>query len=425
MRTALTLIVLTLLSALPLRAVTPPPIERVEIRGKSLWVNGEPFFLVGIGHAAHWNFALPEVGAKGFNAVVTHGRMEDPESYRLDIDDAFANGMYSLASLTNGNWRDLEKVEQVILACRDAPGLLAWELQDEPNMRLAEPADLPHMERPYTIPPEQFKPVYDLIKRLDPGHPVWLNLAYGSVKDHQDYRDVADIHSDDVYPLPDYPLTHVAVNSDSVVQGAAGKPGWMYVQISPQSPTPLDGKDRAPTMEEVRCMTYMAVTHGISGIIHFSFHSGAWSVNERAPAYWAQFADLTAELRTLTPYLTAAESPDKLQAEIIEGSAAPSNFGYTALHLSLRKTANSYFLIAVNGFDAPVKGRFTFPVPEGGLAPRAAVRFENRLVEVTDGVMEDAFAPYAVHLYELPFPVVNGTKRMPLDWPQWQRRVRR
>ena len=41
MRAAPTLIVLTLLSALPLRAVTPPPIERVEIRGKSLWVNGE------------------------------------------------------------------------------------------------------------------------------------------------------------------------------------------------------------------------------------------------------------------------------------------------------------------------------------------------------------------------------------------------
>ena len=121
----------------------------------------------------------------------------------------------------------------------------------------------------------------------------------------------------------------------------------------------------------------------------------------------------------------AAESPDKLKSEIIEGSAAPSNFGYTALHLSLRKTANSYFLIAVNGFNSRVKGRFTFPVPEGGLASHAAVRFENRLVEVTDGVMEDDFAPYAVHLYELPFPVVNGTKRMPLDWPQWQRRVRR
>lgn len=171
-------------------------------------------------------------------------------------------------------------------------------------------------------------------------------------------------------------------------------------------------------------MTYMAIAHGITGIIHFSFHSGDWSVNERAPAYWAQFSDLTAELRTLTPFLTAPEATVEFQSEIIEGSAEPSNFGYTALHLSLRKTANSYFLIAVNGFDTAVKGRFTFPIPEGGLAARAAVRFEHRLVDVTDGVMEDAFEPYAVHLYELPFPVLKGTKRMPLDWPMWQRRAR-
>ncbi len=174
-------------------------------------------------------------------------------------------------------------------------------------------------------------------------------------------------------------------------------------------------------------MTYMAVAHGISGVVYFCFHNGGedweWWVDESEPAYWAQYADLTAELRCLAPYLLAPEVPDELEAEIIEGSTEPGAQGYTALHLSLRQTESGYFLIAVNGFNSPIKARFTVPVPVSGIAAHAAVRFENRLVEVEEGVFEDFFAPYAVHLYELPF-VVDGTERRTISWPRWQRRAR-
>ena len=53
-----------------------------------------------------------------------------------------------------------------------------------------------------------------------------------------------------------------------------------------------------------------------------------------------------------------------------------------------------------------------------------AVRFEHRLVEVKDGVFEDSFAPYAVHLYELPFAVdtVGSPDRESISWRRWQRR---
>ena len=170
-------------------------------------------------------------------------------------------------------------------------------------------------------------------------------------------------------------------------------------------------------------MTYMAVAHGISGVSYISFHYGEWWVDELAPAYWAQWADLTAELRCLAPYLLAPEVPGELEAEIIAGSKEPGALGYTALHLSLRQTDSGYFLIAVNGFNSPIKARFTVPVPVSGIAAHAAVRFENRLVEVAEGVFEDSFAPYAVHLYELPF-VVDGAERETISWPRWQRRAR-
>ena len=416
----LMLVGIIFLNALPTQAGPPPPVESVEVRKEGLFVNGKPFFVVGIGWAAHWHFSLPEAGEKGFNMVETHGQSADPQSFRMDIDDAYANGMYALASVGNGVWEDLERLEQIVMACRDAPGLLAWELENEPN----------HPNNPYRFPPEKLKPAYDLIKRLDPVHPVEVRLAVGRLKDHQDYRDVTDIHTDGVYPVPAYSLTSVAQHADSVVKGAAGKPGWMRVQMGPLQGGPKyihEGgiPDRAPTMTEVRCMTYMAVAHGISGFNYFSFNfnasGGDWWVNQSEPAYWAQWADLTAELRRLAPYLLAPQVSGQIEAESIEGSREPAE----GLHLSLRKTEGGYFLIAVNGFNSPIKARFKVPVPDGGLAADgAAVRSEHRLVAVKNGVFEDSFGPYAVHLYEIPFKVkfTGPPKKETISWPRWQRR---
>jgi hypothetical protein len=153
-------------------------------------------------------------------------------------------------------------------------------------------------------------------------------------------------------------------------------------------------------------------------------------VNESSPGYWAQWADLTAELRTLAPCLVTLEAPEPLEVKIIKGNAGVTSVKtdmhaeehrYEALHLSLRQTSSGYFLIAVNGVDEPIKARFELPVPEDGLAERAAVRFENRLVDVAEGVFEDSFGPYAVHLYEIPFRV--EVDRASISWPRWQRRA--
>lgn len=434
MRAVLLFIAVGALSAMSTPAAAPPAVKHVEARQEGLYVNGKPFFPVGIGWVGHSHFSLPDAGEKGFNLAVAHAR--DPQEFRMDIDDAYANGMYAVAHLGNGLWRDIKQVERIVLASRDAPGLLVWDLEDEPNIRQPGPQDKgkDHLELPYRMPPKQFQTVYDLIKRLDPAHPILMNLAYGYLKDHQDYRDVADIQSDNVYPVPAAPLTHVANYSDSVIRGQAGKPGWMWIQMAPMhcgaGYTHEGGiPDRAPTMTEVRCMTYLAAAHGISGVMYFAFHfneGGDWWVNQSEPAYWAQWADLTGELRLLTPYLVSPQVPG-VAAEILEGNKEPAEFGYRALHLSLRKTESGYFLIAVNGFNSPVKARLKLPVPAEGFATDgAAVRFEHRLVPIKEGVVEDFFAPYAVHLYEIPFHVkVTGSpSNEPITWPKWQRRPR-
>ena len=416
MKTVLLLIIpIMVLGGLPLQAGRPPPIKRVEIRDAQIFVNGKPFFPIGIDHAAHWHYSLPEAGEKGFNTTTTHGLRGIPESFRYDIDEAYANGMYAVPLLTNSVWENLETVEQIILACRDAPGLLVWGLEHQPDLRLAGPTeDTPHADRPYRMPPESFKAAYAMLKRLDPAHPVQIELAYGYQRDYQRYSIVTDIHNSLVRPVPANPLTLVARFADRMRTGAPDKLGWLVLQM-------MAVGDRHPTMAQVRCMTYMAVTHDISGVFYKAFHYGDWWVTDY-PGYWAQWADLTDELHLMTPYLTAPAATGEFRSEIVEGNKAAGPFGYGALHQSLRQTADGYFLIAVNGIDSPIKARFTVPVPESGLAPQATARLENRLVAVNDGVIEDAFLPYEVHLYEL-FKV-SKIDRETIDWPRWQRRAR-
>ncbi|MFH2068023.1 MAG: beta-galactosidase [Candidatus Omnitrophota bacterium] len=382
-----------------------PAVKTVETRDGRLIVNGKPFFPIGVYHAGHWHKGLRECGTQGFNLVQAYGG--SPEDMRKDVDDAFANGMYSALAL-NAYCEQPELVEKIVLACREAPGLLVWLLEDEPNIRLPEPKDMPYAERPFRLPPAKLKPIYELLKRLDPVHPVWINLAHGYLADHQAYNAVADIQSDDIYPVPGTALPAVASYADVVVQGAAGKVPWLVLQMAPVRPE-LGDKDRHPTMAEVRCMTYMALAHGITGVAYYSFNERpiwdnppglGWRTSESAPAYWAQWADLTTELAALAPYLLAPPVQGNVKTEITEGSDEPGPWNHPALHVSLRKTETGYFLIAVNGFNSLVKARLTLPV--NPKAPQAAVRFENRLIPVTESTIEDTFAPYAVHLYDFP-----------------------
>lgn len=394
----LTICLLGVLVAMTTHAFALPPVTSTECRDGRLLVNGQPFFPLAIYHAAHWHKGLAEAGAQGFNVVQTFGN--DPAGFRRDVDDAFANGMYAAVAL-NGLCENLAQVEKIVLACREAPGMLVWMLEDEPNIRLPEPKDKPYQERPFRIPPEKLKPVYDLIKRLDPVHPVWLNLAHGFQADHQAYNNVADIKSDDIYPVPEAPLPAVASYADSIVKGGVGRVPWIVLQMAPVRPQ-IGDKDRAPTITEVRCMTYMALAHGCTGLGFYAFNERPgydWRIPETAPALWAQWRDLTAELQALSPWLLAPQT-GTVTAEILEGPTGPGPWNYPALHLSLRQTAAGWLLIAANGLGTPVRARLA--LPKEIKAPQAAVRFENRLVPVAGNAIEDAFAPYAVHLYHLP-----------------------
>jgi hypothetical protein len=117
------------------------------------------------------------------------------------------------------------------------------------------------------------------------------------------------------------------------------------------------------------------------------------------PARWAQWGDLTSELQSLAPLLTACEPVEKATVEITAGPTGKGPWDYPALHVGLRQGPDSVLVIAANGLTEPVKARLTLPMK---LQAEGAVRFESRTVKLADGMIEDSFAPYAVHLYEIP-----------------------
>ena len=396
MRCESVLLVLWLAAAVAVAAPLPA-VKSVAVRDGRLLVNDRPFFPVGIYHVGHWHKALPEAGARGFNVAQVYG--STPQSLRQDIDDAFAAGLYAAVAL-NGQCENPALVERLVLACRDAPGLLVWSLEDEPNIRLPEPKDKPHAERPFRLPPEKLQPIHDLIHRLDPVHPVWLNLAHGFAADHAAYRDCADIHSNDIYPVPEVALPAVAAYGDALAKGVPDKLRWLAIQMAPVRPQ-MGEKDRDPNPVEARCMSYMALVHGAAGLWYYAFNErpgGKWRASESAPARWAQWGDLTAELHSLAPLLT---TPEPRQAATVELLAGPASgpWRYPPLHVGLRQGPDSLLMIAVNGLAEPVKARLALPMK---LQAEAAVRFENRTVRLAGGTLEDSFEPYAVHVYEIP-----------------------
>ncbi len=82
----------------------------------------------------------------------------------------------------------------------DHPALLAWYIADEPNG--------------YRIEPDSLLKIYNLVRELDPWHPVTIVFMAPFLSSRQ-YADALDIVMADPYPVPDSPI--------SMVGDAAGK----------------------------------------------------------------------------------------------------------------------------------------------------------------------------------------------------------
>lgn len=380
---------------------TLPDIRRVEIgEGNELLVDGKPFFPMIMTLAGHWHEGHADVGRKGFNVIDTYGFNKRIEYGKTDLDNARANGLYGVVTL-NDVWGNVPALEETVVALKGHPALLAWVLPDEPDLT---------KERTR----EQCRQMYKTIKRLDPNHPVWLNLS----ESNHACKNVCDIISEDSYPVQDpiahYDISLPVMHADRLRKFVnRRKPVWMYVQTYH-----VNYKGRIPTPAEVRCMTYLGITHGVKGIAFYSFHEAGdkkhgtekdgWRLSRDEPKLWASLKILNKEVHRLAPVILSADSSGEVSVAIGSPlSRRRDQWGFSPVHTILKKHKGALYLLSVNGFREKIRAQFKIS-RIGAFTPKSGARaiLEEREIPIRKTgagaiVFEDGFEELGVRVYRI------------------------
>ena len=168
-------------------------------------------------------------------------------------------------------------LRKIVPAVKGHPGLGAYKGIDEPHNPF----------RPGPVDPKGMKKAFDLIRQLDPAHPLVItHEPISSAASLKPYTTACDITGADIYPVSYPPGTHAqTANKDISVVGditkklkqvAGTKPVWMTLQIAWSGVTPTrphpNVVPRFPTLLEERFMAYQAIASGASGLFFFGGH---------------------------------------------------------------------------------------------------------------------------------------------------------
>ena len=365
-------------------------------RDNNLVVDGQPFFPLGW----YTNTSLPyldEVAGGPFNCLLAYGTDRVPRQSMLEYLDAVEaaglkliyclNDVYPTSTLLDDvGWEGIFENEAiadaVVNAYRDHPAILAWYLNDE---------------RPKELAP-QLEDYYHRVRDADPAHPCVIVLC--NKKDFKYFDHTTDILGGDTYPVPGDPVTFVSRMVDVAREAGHGaKPVWMAPQAFGWYQYNSDNKDRghtpseeelrtgrAPTYDEARCMTYLALIHGAKGLIYYCYYD-----LRLLPQYeemWAWMRSIGNEVKTLAPVLLAHN--DRGPAKV-EPASAP-------IDTKLKSHDGRLFLMAVNASDASCTA--TLDVGQA-LPERVNLMFEDRQTAADGSRITLKFGPYGVFVVDL------------------------
>jgi hypothetical protein len=362
-----------------------------------LIVNGYPFFPLGWYGARNIRH-LEEIANSPFNCILDYGINGMPlNEIRTYLDTAQTcgvkliycmNDLYPAATYHKqiGPWTgNADMARGVISTFKDHPAVIAWYLNDELPREM-----IPDLMR-----------YYDLVRSTDPNHPTFIVHFVRDII--ADYVPTTDILGIDVYPVPSRGVMPVSDMTDVGIAATQGlKPLWMVLQAfawyqygDPEDPDATGGRGRtptenelragrAPTRDEERCMTYLALTHGAMGLIYYSYYD--MHVLPQYEEMWGWMKEIGAEVKTLSPALL---SPVKRPVEVRGDSRQ--------IHALLKEYEGKWYLLAVNGEYTPAAAEFVLP----GAAESVKVLFEEHTPTLTGAVLADDFAPLAAHVYEI------------------------
>ncbi len=244
--------------------VIPPATDSREIiigDNNETLIDGKPFFPAGFYSMAEGDKNEPVAKAK-YNVVIG----VKTSSSKAWLDSCKQLGLLGMATISRKSISDFDgsAIRNYVRDIKNHPALLGYYLFDEP-----------HPENTGQTP-EEIKHVYDVIADEDPYHPVAICINHLDLI--KQYIDCYDILMPDFYPIQQniLPLKSLyAVIEKSIRYVDKRKPVWPVLQSFGQDVTEDMGEKShyiTPTPEQERCMTYLALTNKIQGLMFFSYH---------------------------------------------------------------------------------------------------------------------------------------------------------
>ncbi len=285
---------------------------RVSFVNQTLMVDGKPFFML----ATIWgNQSLEPIAERHLNTVFFW-----TSSYlRSAIDQAKALGLMLVPYIHSPHLYSgkltMEDVARFVLELENETQILAWNIGDDFGT-----ADVPLA-----------KEVYELVKSIDPQRPVMLD---GPMEGNWSFVDMYCTYN---YPLlkgnytPGMPglrgnEDNLEVYGDYLDRARSsqgqGRYFWTWLQAHTQywythnllgGPPAAHRPSRFPDPSHIRILTYTAISHGVRGIIYYTykFFWDDWYGRDR----FAEVGVIGAEIEIVGPYLAAGRLSTNLPTD--------------------------------------------------------------------------------------------------------------
>lgn len=274
---------------------------KIDYKTNSLLVNDLPFIPVGFYcYSPVAPTMSEEEVVRGFNLMSPYQRIEDSTYYlrKAYMDRCAELGMkvhYNLLSVSGGggvgNGRaildkatKLRLLENEIALFKDHPALLAWYIADEPDGQ--------------GVKPESLTEYYQLIKKLDPYHPV--SIVFINPEAAKKYTAVMDIVMADPYPIPNGNVLEAEKAIRNLYETFLYR---QQVWVVPQAFGGGEFWQREPSRQELRAMTWLSVLAGARGVQYFV--RNGLNGFPKSVAAWNECGEIAMEIADLTPFLTS------------------------------------------------------------------------------------------------------------------------
>lgn len=386
----------------------------------TLLADGKPFFPIGL-YYCYEEFEDPsgklltELRDYGFNAAGFY-RWGKP-TWRKELDLADKLGLKVWIRGINGLAVDSPATEaaikQQINQTKDLRSLLFWEFQDEPLLN--------------KVPIEQAAKGQELVKSLDPNHPLLTVEWPGAVNRFEHWKGLGDIYATDLYPIPrdrgygrhdNHDITQMRDYIAAINKARGNRPVALVLQAWNWEPLNY-GKRGYPTPEESRFMAYQSVIHGAKALLYYGqLHctrpnsaSSLWSeatdpavrdrefkqCQELNAWFWEQQRGFFQELKQARGIFVLR---DQKENAIKLSSATP------AIEMLVKQRDNQQYVLAANASDQAVDAEFA--LPPGLKLEKLHVQFEGRTVPVGENKFKDRFPAYGVHVYSTTAELPSG-----------------